>query len=58
MKICREKYPALVYSWVKSGENALALNNTVEAKNYFSKAYALAEEQKDEEAKKMLKGKF
>lgn len=58
MKICREKYPALVYSWVKSGENALALNNTVEAKNYFSKAYTLAEEQKDEEAKKMLKGKF
>lgn len=58
MKICREKYPVHVYSWVKSGENALALNNTEAAKNYFSKAYALAEEQKDEEAKKMLKGKF
>lgn len=58
MKICREKYPTLIYSWVKSGENAMALKNTTEAKKYFSKAYSLAEEQKDEEAKKMLKEKF
>lgn len=55
---CRERFPLNVYSWMRSGENATALNNTEEAKLYFQKAYALAKEQKNEELLKIIRMKL
>lgn len=58
IRACRERYPSNINCWVQSGEHALALKDTQLAKEFFSKAYALAEEQKNETYKKMLQGRF
>lgn len=54
----RERFPSTVYMWIKSGENALDLNEGTEAKKYFEKAYLLAEEKKDNALMTVIKQKL
>lgn len=54
----RERFPSTVYMWIKSGENALDLNEGSEAKKYFEKAYLLAEEKKDNALMTVIKQKL
>jgi CubicO group peptidase (beta-lactamase class C family) len=54
----RERFPSTVYMWIKSGENAMQLNEGTEAKKYFEKAYLLAEEKKDNALMTVIKQKL
>lgn len=54
----RERFPSTVYMWIKSGENAMQLNESTEAKKYFEKAYLLAEEKKDNALMTVIKQKL
>lgn len=54
----RERFPSSAYMWIKSGENALNLNEGVEAKRYFEKAFLLAEENKDSALITVIKQKI
>lgn len=56
----RAFFPGAVYIWIKSGENALQLNQKKEASAFFEKAATLALEQKDsalaEQIRKKIEG--
>lgn len=54
----RDRFPSSVYMWIKSGENALNLNDGVEAKKYFEKAFLIAEENKDNTLMTVIKQKI
>lgn len=45
----REKFPLSAYMWIKSGENAVAMNKKEDAEKYFGKALKLAEENKEKD---------
>ena len=53
----REYFPQAVYMWIKSGENALALQQQSEAKKYFDQALALALKQEDKDLAEQIRKK-